>query len=94
MLENMTPFTHKIINVIGLVFCITMNALAGQFSEYNIGEVSDLNPVKFVPAGGAFSIWGIIYTLLIIVHICDFVPKEEDVREKKIVCFLLFIVSS
>ena len=79
MAENLTPFTHKIINIIGLVFCITMNGLQGVFSKYKIGEVSDLNAVKFVPAGGAFSIWGIIYTLLITVHICDFIPKEEDV---------------
>ena len=46
---------------------ITMNALANglPLNGYTTGEISAFYPNRFVPAGFTFSIWGIIYLLLL-----------------------------
>jgi len=46
---------------------IAMNALANilPINGYNTGQVSAFYPNAFVPAGFTFSIWGIIYLLLL-----------------------------
>ena len=36
----------------------------GALTGNSIGDISDLYPVRITPAGYAFSIWGLIYTLL------------------------------
>ncbi|MCB0706107.1 MAG: hypothetical protein KDC34_12380 [Saprospiraceae bacterium] len=54
-------------NIVGLLLVLTMNALANilPIAGYNTGELSDMYPNLFVPAGLTFSIWGVIYLLLI-----------------------------
>jgi hypothetical protein len=49
------------------IFMITMNVLANALppNGYTTGEISDLYPNLFVPAGFTFSIWGVIYLLLL-----------------------------
>ncbi len=44
-----------------------MNALANALpiNGYNTGELSDMYPNLFVPAGLTFSVWGVIYLLLL-----------------------------
>ena len=56
-----------ILQLLFFVFMITMNALANglPLNGYNTGEISDMYPNLFVPAGFTFSIWGIIYLLLL-----------------------------
>ena len=48
-------------------FMITMNVLANALplNGYSTGEISDMYPNLFVPAGFTFSIWGVIYLLLL-----------------------------
>ena len=48
-------------------FMITMNALANglPLNGYTTGAISALYPNLFVPAGFTFSIWGVIYLLLL-----------------------------
>ena len=60
--------TYQILNIIGLLGVITINFLANALpiAGKNTGELSDLYPSLFTPAGFTFSIWGIIYLLLII----------------------------
>lgn len=55
-----------IVNLIGLIAVLTLNGLANALpiGGKNTGELSDLYPNLFVPAGFTFSIWGIIYILL------------------------------
>ena len=50
-----------------LVGMILVNALANilPINGYNTGQISAFYPNNFVPAGFTFSIWGIIYLLLI-----------------------------
>ena len=58
----------QIANVLGLLFVLVMNTLAVTLpiAGRTTGEISDLYPNLFVPAGYAFSIWSVIYILLII----------------------------
>lgn len=60
---------HKllaILNLAGYLLVLVMNTLANAIpiAGKNTGELSDLYPNLFVPAGFTFSIWGIIYILL------------------------------
>ena len=60
--------TLQILNILGLLSVIFVNFLANALpiAGRNTGEISDLYPNLFVPAGYAFSIWGLIYSLLIV----------------------------
>ncbi|WP_052078847.1 TspO/MBR family protein [Spirochaeta lutea] len=52
---------------ISTILMITINVLANALplNDLNTGELSDRLPNLFVPAGITFSIWGLIYILLI-----------------------------
>ncbi|MEL6969750.1 MAG: hypothetical protein AAFZ63_02245 [Bacteroidota bacterium] len=60
--------TLQIANIIGFVLVIIMNTLANTLpiNGFTTGELSALYPNLFVPAGFTFSIWGVIYLLLLI----------------------------
>lgn len=84
-------------NIISLAAVIIVNALAvllplgGKTTQ----ELSDLYPNLFVPAGITFSIWGVIYLMLIVFvwfTTFDFIKNREDYLIKKI--SRLFILSS
>lgn len=57
----------SIFNLLGFVAVIVLNALANALpiAGRNTGEISDLYPSLFTPAGFTFSIWGLIYLLLL-----------------------------
>jgi hypothetical protein len=85
MLRKSTKITYALLNFIGLLGVITVNALAVILPINNIttGELSDKYPNLFVPAGITFSIWGVIYILLILFIIYQFVVafrKNSDER--------------
>ena len=81
--EEKTKVIYKIGNIITLVLTILINALANALplNGLNTGELSDALPNLFVPAGLTFSIWGIIYTLLILFVIYQGVKKGEEETE-------------
>lgn len=58
---------RKYINLVFLAGVLAMNYLANALpiNGKNTGELSDQYPNLFVPAGLTFSIWGVIYLLLI-----------------------------
>lgn len=60
--------TLQWLNAAGFVFMIVMNTLANALPLFgrNTGEISGLFPNLFVPAGFTFSIWGLIYLLLLV----------------------------
>ncbi len=69
---------HKLLRVFNLLFYIatvTVNYLAVLLPLNNktTGELSELYPNLFVPAGITFSIWGIIYLLLGIFAVYQFI---------------------
>lgn len=69
------------INIIAFIFTIFVNALAGSTTLLNgktSGEISDLYPTLITPAGFTFSIWGIIYTLLLVFTIYQILPRNRE----------------
>jgi len=78
--------TNKIIyqigNFLAVIFTIIVNALANilPINGKYTGELSDAIPNLFVPSGITFSIWGVIYFLLIIFAVYqarDLFKKEK-----------------
>lgn len=69
-----------ILNAIGLVGVLTVNYLANALpiNGLDTGELSDMYPNMFVPAGLTFSIWGIIYLFLIGFVIYQFVKTDFE----------------
>src|SRR3989304_4501303 len=55
--------TNRLLPILFTIAPITVNALANilPFNGQTTGEISDRFPIRFVPAGYAFSIWGLIY---------------------------------
>ena len=64
---------------------IAVNALANilPINGYNTGEVSGFYPNAFVPAGFTFSIWGLIYLLLLSYNIAFtfYTLKKEEYKK-------------
>lgn len=60
-------------NIIALISVLAVNALANilPINGMNTGEISALYPNLFTPAGITFSIWSIIYLLLIGFILCQ-----------------------
>lgn len=58
----------KIYSVIGFILMIMINTLASTLpiNGKTTGEISDMYPNLFVPAGLTFSIWGVIYLFLLL----------------------------
>ena len=58
----------KYLNLIALILVIAVNYLANALplNDITTGALSDLYPNLFVPAGVTFSIWGLIYIMLIV----------------------------
>jgi len=69
----------KYINLVFFAGMIVMNYLANALPLNNrtTGELSDSFPNLFVPAGITFSIWGIIYILLLIYTVVQFTGSNQ-----------------
>ena len=68
MTSTQSRLPLAIANLVGFVVVVVVNALATAIplGGMTTGQLSDLYPNLFVPAGLTFSIWGIIYLLLAI----------------------------
>lgn len=71
----------KIINVLMFGLMIMMNYLANSLpiNGKTTGELSDQYPNLFVPAGITFSIWGVIYLLLLVFIFIQFRESNKSV---------------
>jgi hypothetical protein len=67
----------SILNLLGFLGTVIVNGMANALPINNrtTGELSDLYPNLFVPAGLTFSIWGLIYALLAIFVIYQLIPS-------------------
>ena len=81
------------LNIGAFLVTVLVNALANTLAlnGRTTGEISDLYPNLFVPAGYVFSIWGLIYTLLLIFVVYQALPtqNEKDFLQKISYLFLL-----
>jgi benzodiazapine receptor len=79
------------INVVVFVIIVAVNGLAGSTTLLNgrtSGDVSDLYPTLVTPAGYTFSIWGLIYTLLLVFIVYQVLPGNREKPFLRQVSFL------
>ena len=71
-----------LVNLVGLVAVVLINWLANwiPFNDMTTGEIANRNSVPFQPAGWAFTIWIIIYALLLAFVIYGFLPGGRRSR--------------
>jgi hypothetical protein len=71
----------KYINILLVAGMLVMNYLANALPLNNrtTGELSDSFPNLFVPAGLTFSIWGVIYLLIVIYCVIQFTGSDKEV---------------
>ena len=84
MNESRRVLPLSILNLLGFLGTVVVNALAVILPINNIttGELSDLYPNLFVPAGLTFAIWGLIYVLLGIFVIYPLIPSVRRDAQK------------
>lgn len=78
----MKQWTLLILNTATLLFTLLVNYLVGanNLTGASVGEISDKYDNLFTPAGYAFAIWGVIYFLLVVFVIYQWVAwiKQRD----------------
>lgn len=97
MLKKSSRIAYSLLNLIGFLTMVAVNALAVLLPINNrtTQELSDKYPNLFVPAGITFSIWGIIYMLLFLFVIYQFViafrksANERGIIEKIGILFFI-----
>lgn len=88
----MNKKVFSIVNLLLYIGVITINALANilPINNLNTGELSDNYPNLFVPAALTFSIWGVIYALLLLLSIYNvYIAFRDDKRNLNKFNFLL-----
>ena len=80
MIEEKKKLTLQALNLLTLIITVIINyvAAAVPLGIGNTGEISDLYPNLFVPAGITFSIWGVIYAFLGIFLVYQFRDFFKD----------------
>lgn len=100
-MKNNKSLNIKILATLFFIGMVVVNALANilPINGINTGAISDSYPNLFAPAGVTFSIWGVIYLLLLIYVIYQFIPSSdvgEKEKKEKIFAYIgsYFIISS
>jgi benzodiazapine receptor len=69
------------VNIVAFILTVVVNGLAGSttvLGGVTSADVSDMYPTLVTPAGFTFSIWGVIYTLLLLFVVYQALPKNRD----------------
>jgi hypothetical protein len=84
MNKNRSVSILSILNLLGFIGTVVVNALANilPINGITTGELSDLYPNLFVPAGLTFAVWGLIYVLLGIFTIYPLIPRVRRDPQK------------
>lgn len=71
---------YPIKNTLCFVLCVYINFLSatGQLGGKNIRELSEKYDNLFTPSNQTFAIWSLIYTLLLLVLVGQFIKKVQD----------------
>ena len=71
---------RQFINIVALVFVLIMNGIseAIPLNGQTSAEISNRLAIFFVPANYVFSIWGVIYTLLIVFIVYQSLPSQRE----------------
>lgn len=85
-------------NVVATFLTIIINSLSNTsiLGANTVGEISDIYPTFFTPAGYVFAIWGIIYALLLVFSIYQALPRQQNAPfiEKISVYYILCSVTN
>lgn len=89
-------YTWNFLQSLALLIVIYVNYMANSLpiNGKTTGELSGLYPNYFVPAGVTFSIWGIIYLLLIVYVVQSWLVKSGNGAHFKPGRYVWFILSS
>jgi hypothetical protein len=84
MNKNYLVLFLSILNLLGFLGTVVVNALATTLPINNktTGELSDLYPNLFTPAGLTFAVWGLIYVLLAIFVVYQLIPSVRRDAQK------------
>jgi len=84
----------QIANIAAFVMTVSVNSLASTLAlnGRTTGEISDLYPTLITPAGYVFSIWGLIYALLLVFTVFQALPRQRETPFLRKVGFL-FVLS-
>lgn len=90
-----------VLNLLSLflhIFC-SYGSQAGLFGGSTMQEVSDRHPSLFTPAGFTFSIWGLIYTALLVMCVRQLVfalkyPREQESNQEVLRMGPWFIINN
>lgn len=88
---NMKTLYFSVLNLMALIVVIVVNTLAITLpiNGMSTGAISDLYPSLFTPAGFTFSVWSVIYMLLITFSIYQFWLQREKYFTELSMWFLL-----
>ena len=86
---------RSIANIASLVITLLINYGANivELNGYTAGDVSDSVPTLFTPAGYVFSIWGLIYTWIIVYNVYQLLPKQQEAAFQERIGWL-FVISN
>ncbi len=84
----------KVFVILSFMFMIYMNYLANSkpLGGISTGQISDKYNTLFTPSGFTFSIWGVIY-LLVLAFVVIFTLSNENTMPNMILLGILFIIS-
>ena len=75
---TVTDTVRQTANVVGALFQIVAGPLGMLIFGVGVGAVSDANSTVVVPAGYAFSIWGLIFALCLVYAVYQALPSNRE----------------
>jgi hypothetical protein len=79
-IDTSSEWYWPVVNLLGLAAAVAINILANtlEFNGQTTGEVLRGDPVSFQPAGWTFSVWSVIYLLLLAFVVYSFLPMGRN----------------
>jgi hypothetical protein len=96
MTQAKSPSALQVCNAVAFLAVIVVNSIAGGtklLNGQNTADVSAAYPTLVTPAGFTFSIWGVIYALLLVFVVFQLLPRHRQDSFNSQVSYL-FILSS
>ena len=80
MISSKKSVFLQVVNFAAFLMTVVVNALSDilPLNGKTTGEISDLYPNLFTPAGYVFSIWGAIYALLLVFVVYQALPRQRE----------------
>lgn len=77
-IQGRSDTVRQVANVVGAIFQIAAGPIGVLIYGAGVGEVSDANDTLIVPAGYAFSIWGLIFALSLAYAVYQALPANRE----------------